>query len=265
MILLDEVDSTNTYAKRHFDNLADGTLVSARMQTAGRGRLGRSWLSGRDRDITATFILKNISDGFHAGVICGLAVLKLIREYAPGSLSFLKWPNDIYIREKKICGILSEGVISDGRLAGVVCGFGVNVNSTENDLFTAGQPATSLHICTGRNFDVEKLTERLEKYLFECYIKFNLDFPAVMEEWRRENRLVGHPLEAVDPAGTRITGVFSRIDDDGAMILAQNGGEARFLCGDIKIDVAGTDWEKMSREIAADKAVEAAERISVVR
>ena len=70
MILLDEVDSTNTYAKQHFSDLADGTLVAARMQTAGRGRLGRSWLSGCGRDITATFVLKNISDGFHAGVIC---------------------------------------------------------------------------------------------------------------------------------------------------------------------------------------------------
>lgn len=252
MILLDEVDSTNTYAKQHFAELADGTLVAARMQTAGRGRLGRSWLSGRDRDITATFVLKNISDGFHAGVICGLAVLKLIRECSPGSLSFLKWPNDIYVREKKICGILSEGIVSGGRLAGVVCGFGINVNSTEDDLVSAGQPATSLTICAGRKFDVEKLTEKLEKYLIECYINFNLDFSAVMEQWRRENRLTGHPLEAVDPAGTRITGVFRRIDADGALILESERGETRFLCGDIKIDVSGTDWEKMRREIAAD-------------
>lgn len=255
MILLDEVDSTNTYAKQHFSELDDGTLVAARRQTAGRGRLGRSWLSGVDRDITATFVLKNISDGFHAGVICGLAVLRLIRECCPEALSFFKWPNDIYVRERKICGILSEGVVSGGRLSGVVCGFGINVNSDENDLLQAGQPATSLYLCSKSKFDVKKLTEKLEKYLFECYIKFNLDFPAVMEEWRRENRLTGQPLEAVDPAGTRITGVFRRIDADGAMILECEDGEKRFLCGDIKIDVSGTDWEKMRREIDSSSGV----------
>ena len=64
--------------------------------------------------------------------------------------------------------------------------------------------------------------------------------------------VTGHPLTAVDPAGTQITGVFRRIDADGAMILECEDGEKRFLCGDIKIDVSGTDWGKMRREIKSD-------------
>ena len=249
MILLDEVNSTNTYAKNNFSVLSDGALVAARCQTAGRGRLDRRWLAKRDCDITATMVFKNLDSGFHAGVISGLAVLRLIREYAPNSLSFLKWPNDVYIREKKVCGILSEGIISDGALQGVVCGMGINVNSSENDLSNAGQPAVSLSVETGEIFDVKFLTEKLEKYLLECYINFNLDFSSVLDAWRRENRLIGQVIEAVSPSGTRFTGVFERIDVQGNLVLDCEYGKKTFSCGDIKIDVSKTDWEKMYRDI----------------
>ena len=255
MILLEEVGSTNTYVKEHFGEIPDGTLVSARCQTAGRGRLGRKWLAKKDCDITASIALKKLEDGFHAGVISGLAVLRLVRECVPGALSFLKWPNDVYIREKKVCGILSEGIVSGGRLQGVVCGMGVNVNSTESDLSGAGQPATSLAIEAGREFNVKILTEKLEKYLQECYINFNLDFSAVLHEWKRENRLTGEVIEAVSPAGTRFTGVFREIDASGAMVLECEDGIRIFSCGDVKIDVARTDWEKMRRSIYGGGAV----------
>ena len=254
MILLDEVDSTNTYAKIHFAGLDDGTLVSARSQTAGRGRLDRKWLSKKDCDITASMVFKRLDNGFHAGVISGLAVLRLVRECVPDSISFLKWPNDVYIREKKVCGILSEGIISGGRLAGIVCGMGVNVNSTEMELSGAGQPATSLAIEAGREFNVKKLTEKLEKYLLECYINVNLDFSAVLERWKTENRLTGQLINAVSPAGVQFSGVFSRIDETGAMVLECEDGEKVFSCGDVKIDVSRTDWEKMRREILADNS-----------
>ena len=249
MILLDEVNSTNTYAKEHFGSLADGTLVSARCQTAGRGRLDRKWLAKKDCDITASMVLKNLDNGFHAGVIAGLAVLRLVRECAPEALSFLKWPNDVYIRHEKICGILCEGVISKGKLAGVICGMGININSSPADLAGAGQPATSLSIAAGKEFNVKFLTEKLEKYLNECYINLNLDFSAVMNRWKAENRLIGQTIEAVSPTGTRITGVFRDIDDSGAMVLESAGQLSLFSCGDIKIDVTKTDWQEVRRGI----------------
>lgn len=256
MILLDEVDSTNTYAKNNFELLADGCLISARSQTAGRGRLNRKWLAKKDCDITSTMVFKQLDNGFHAGVICGLAVLRLAREFLPGKLSFLKWPNDVYIREKKVCGILSEGIISDGALKGVVCGMGININSTTDDLACAGQPATSFAIEAGVNFDVKFLTEKLEKYLLECYINFNLDFLSVFEAWKTENRLTGRMIEAVSPSGTRYTGVFKRIDGSGNLVLSCEYGEKTFSCGDIKIDVSGTDWERMYQEIYPGKREE---------
>ena len=239
----------SNYAKIHFDELQNLSLVSARCQTAGVGRLGRKWISAKDRDITATAVLKEISDGFHAGIICGLAVLTLIRQMTPDSISFFKWPNDIYIGNRKLCGILSEGIIRNRSLAGVVCGMGINVNSSFEELQHAGQPATSLSIESGSNFDIIFLTEKLENLIRRCYIKSNSDFQSVFELWKRENRLIGNLIEVVDPTGTRFTGVFRDIDSSGAMLMQCGSREKIFSCGDVKIDITGTDWDVMRQAI----------------
>ena len=136
IILLDKVDSTNTYARNNFDTLADGSVVFAREQTAGRGRLGRKWVSKRDESITGSAVLKKVSQPFHAGIVTGLAGLELVRECVPQAFSFFKWPNDIYIDDCKIAGILSEGVLKNGRLDGVVSGIGINVKRIKTKYIT---------------------------------------------------------------------------------------------------------------------------------
>ena len=146
LIVLDEVDSTNSWAMRHFDTLDDGAVIAAISQNAGRGRLGRKWVTVPGSSLTASAVFKNIAKPYHAGVITGLAGLELIRKYAPDSFSFFKWPNDIYIRQCKISGILSEGVLRCGRLLGVVSGIGINVNQSVEDLAVLENPATSLRI-----------------------------------------------------------------------------------------------------------------------
>ena len=116
LLILDEVDSTNTYAREHFDDLPDGTLVVARRQTAGRGRRGRSWLSPPGINFTGSILLKRLEDGFHAGCLLGVAALSLLRELAPELPAYLKWPNDIYVENRKLAGLLSESArIENGR------------------------------------------------------------------------------------------------------------------------------------------------------
>ena len=83
IVRLDAVDSTNTYAKDHFRELPDGSAVSARIQTAGRGRLGRRWLSRAGMDITATFIFKKMDRPFLAGAVTGIAAVDVIKENCP--------------------------------------------------------------------------------------------------------------------------------------------------------------------------------------
>lgn len=236
VLRLDQTDSTNTYALRHFSAVADSVLVSAREQTAGRGRIGRRWIAPPGRNITVSLAMSRISNGFHAGVVAGLAALDLVREALPAADPYLKWPNDLYVGDAKLAGILCEGVLEHGKLAGVVAGIGLNVNLSAAETARIDQRATSLKIIAGgRDFSVDSLVERLAFFLERWYIKYDCGHDPVLAEWRRENRLLQRVIEVVDPAGRSIEGRFSAIDDDGSMVLETPRGKQVFRCGDVKI------------------------------
>lgn len=233
---LETVDSTNTYALRHFDEVADRVLVSAAEQTAGRGRLGRKWLAPPGRSITASFAMRRVQSGFHAGAVVGLAALDLVREAVPGARPYFKWPNDVYVGDAKLAGILCEGVLNRGRLDGVVAGIGLNVDLSPDEAARLDRKAASLKmLAPERKFSVIRLVERLAFYLDKWYITYDCSRDSVLARWRRENRLQGMTIEVVDPAGNTIEGVFSAIDDDGSMILDTARGREVFRCGDVRI------------------------------
>ena len=245
---LDVVDSTNTYAKQHFEELADGSVVSARVQTAGRGRVGRKWLSSDGLDITASFIFKDLDRPFLAGAITGISAIEMLNEAAPELSPFLKWPNDIYVRDLKLSGMLSEAVWEKGRIRCIICGIGINVNSGSAMLSCAGQPAASLYSLTGRSFDTDFLIERLVKIVNRCYIMCRQYPQEVFEKWRQYNRLIGQQIEVVDPAGKSRTGIFRDVDPDGAMIFEENGVRSLFSCGDVKINAESLKFSNLKSQ-----------------
>ncbi len=243
---LDEVDSTNSFGRTHFAELPDGSLVVARHQYAGRGRCGRSWQSPPGCCLTASGCFGRIKQGFHAGVIIGLAALDVVREALPGVRVYFKWPNDLYVAHFKLAGILSEGVISGGRLIGVVAGVGLNVNLDEGALRGIGRPATSLCILGNRLFSLENLAERLAQIVFRYYIIYQQNSGMVLRRWRTENRLIGETIEVVDPMGRSNSGIFRRIDADGALVLEDETGRERpFNCGDVRIDLQHINFDEL--------------------
>jgi BirA family biotin operon repressor/biotin-[acetyl-CoA-carboxylase] ligase len=251
LTILDEVDSTNTYLKSNFTSLVDASCVAALKQTAGRGRIGRKWLTGEGQNIAFSFKATKLKAPFHGGVLLGLASLAMLREVCPEGKFFFKWPNDIYAldltgeKALKLSGILSEAVWEKGVLKGVVSGIGINVNFSEKELENAGQPAISLAIIKKTQFDIIFLVEMLAKFLKECYIKYDCNFQEVLDLWKEENRLIGQTIEAVTPAGEVHTGVFKDILPDGAMILEEHGEEFRFDCGDIKLDTKRINFKQL--------------------
>ena len=253
-ILLDKVDSTNDYARARFDELSDGCVVAAVEQCAGRGRQGRRWESGRGLSITASVVLKRIAQPFHAGVVTGLAGLELIRECVPEAFSFLKWPNDIYIDDCKISGVLSEGVLSGGRLRGVVSGIGINVNDDLRPLRKSGVRAVSLREVAGRDFFVENLRRELAKKLEKYYIMCQFDLPRLLEMWRAENRLIGEELVLELPSGESRRGVFRAIAETGGMLLEDaEGNRFGFDCGDVRINAERIDFATLKRNFQNKK------------
>ncbi len=236
LFFLDETDSTNSYAKLHFSELSDGCIVCAAAQTAGRGRLGRRWVSPRGVNFYGSAVLKNCHDPFGATTALSLAALDTLRELAPGLAVYLKWPNDIYVGAAKLAGMLCESVTdSQNRLHGVVAGLGVNLNMTAADLASIDQAATGVFNETGRTIKPFFFAERLAFYLVRRYIIYSNDPKALFAEWKLENRLIGRELTVIGFSGAR-TGIFEDIAPGGEMLLRRNGELEKICSGDVKIE-----------------------------
>lgn len=235
IIHLKEVDSTNTYAANHFDSLEDGTLVLAETQTAGHGRLGRRWASPPG-GIYASFVMKDLfGEPFHATMVSSLAVLAAVNELIPGSGAFIKWPNDIFVGDRKLCGILCEGVIRNGSLAGIICGIGVNANLADDEIGKIGQPAVSLEQMAGKKVNMDFLIEKLAIYLNWYYVIGSDSLERLFDMWKRENRIIGRTVMMVPPEREPFNALVKDISNDGRLVAEHDGTEESFACGDVKI------------------------------
>ncbi|MDD4816421.1 MAG: biotin--[acetyl-CoA-carboxylase] ligase [Victivallaceae bacterium] len=236
VVFLDEIDSTNSYAKLHFNSLSDGCIVCAAAQTAGRGRLNRRWISPRGVNLYGSAVLKNCRAPFGATTALSLAALDTLRELAPELSAYLKWPNDIYVATAKLAGMLCESVTdSQNRLLGVVAGIGVNLNMTAGDLAAIDQAATGVLHETGRTIKPFFFAERLAFYLKRRYIIYSNKPESIFAEWKKENRLIGRELTVVGFSGSR-TGIFEDVAPGGEMLLRHGGTLEKISSGDVKID-----------------------------
>ena len=130
-IHFEEIDSTNTYLKNNYQELDDLTFVSASKQTQGRGRNNRNWLSD-NKNLLFSILLKN-KNYFNLtnsiSIISAYTIVEVLKEYGINNLS-IKWPNDVFVGDKKICGILLEA-ISSQNIECLIIGVGINVNQKE--------------------------------------------------------------------------------------------------------------------------------------
>lgn len=214
-IWLESVDSTNTEALRRLPALPSGTVIAAREQTAGRGQRGNTWFTEPGKNLTFSIVLKDL--GLAAGeahllnYLASVAVAEFLDGY--GAQSLIKWPNDIYIGRKKICGILVENSLSGGCVAASVIGIGININQAE---YPQLANATSLRLVTGREYVLENC---LEAFLavFESWLPRLQDLPE-----RYSSRLFQKGVQAryIDyQTGAEFTGTIRGVNPDGRLIL----------------------------------------------
>jgi BirA family biotin operon repressor/biotin-[acetyl-CoA-carboxylase] ligase len=235
IIWLDSVDSTNLYAINNFAGLPDGTAVAAHTQTAGRGRLGRKWLATPGQNICLSYVIKHpVEPFYHASAVVSLAALKTIRAELAVPGLWIKWPNDIYYKDKKIAGVLCEGKIQDGKIIGIVAGIGINVNTPQSALDLIDQPATSMAVIAAQNFNVTQVAELLVKALDECCQAWRNDPAVIFQDWKNENRLIGKTVEA-EYQGSMVTGKITDINDDGSVTFTHGHHNYCLISGDIRI------------------------------
>ena len=230
------LDSTNTYAVRHFDELSDGDLVVAKVQTAGRGRLNRKWVS-TEGNLFASFVVKEpFEEPFYATMVSSLAVVATINKLYPGISPEIKWPNDVIVDGKKICGVLCEGVIREGKLKGIICGIGVNLNLSQEELDSIDQPAISLSVAAGEKIMLKKFADELAIYLNWYYITGNNHVSELYRVWKSKNSVIGERVKLYPPSDEPFFAKILDISEDGRLIAERDNGEKlHFSCGDVKL------------------------------
>ena len=135
-IRLDSVNSTNNYTATLINgNAAEGTVVITHEQTAGRGQRGNLWISEPGKNLTCTYLLRHkflrISDKFILNKAIALAAAKAIQQFIPSNDVHIKWPNDIFLQNKKVAGILVETSMQGGHIVSCLAGIGINVNQQQ--------------------------------------------------------------------------------------------------------------------------------------
>jgi len=238
IIRLASVDSTNAHALSQFDSMPDNTMILAEIQTEGRGRRGRRWLS-EPGGLHATIIMKGSEMSASAPLfVSTLAVLKAFRRAAP-SLEFgIKWPNDILCRSSKIAGILCEAHTrsASSRPDGYVAGIGANIDMSAKTLEAVGQPATSLLAETGQPYGVEKFADLLLQEFVSCRQALGKNGIApLFREWRAENLLLGKTVSAsiaeAQPETCRLLDLMS----DGSAILETKTGPRHVYSAELSV------------------------------
>lgn len=231
----DETPSTNDVAK----NLArsgapHGTVVVAERQTGGRGRLGRAWQSPEGGIWMSIVLRPKIEPRMAAGLTLalGYAVARAV-SLACGLSAKLKWPNDVFIHGKKAVGVLTEISAEMDSVNYVVAGIGINANV---DVSGYEFTATSLSAELGRRIDRAALARAVLKEVEDAHEVFvSKGLVAMISDITRMSCTVGSRVEVKTPEGVR-SGLAVGIDEDGALLVKEDGGEVRrFLSGDVTI------------------------------
>ena len=242
IIWLESVDSTNKEAIRHISELDNLSVLSAFCQSEGRGCANNRWQSDSGKNLTFSIVLKfsdkfmemdkslppmNAYDQFVISEAAALSVIDLLAEY--DVCAKVKWPNDIYVDKRKICGILIENSLKGSSITHSVVGVGLNVNQSSFDESIPGP--TSLLIETGNEYDIRLMLERyveiLEEYLRRyCqprggYARLRKLYLSQM--WRKDEYAEFVDLR-VEP-GERFTGMIKGLTDLGNLVMKTEKGE----------------------------------------
>ena len=224
----DETGSTNEDVKLLAKKEAShGTLVVANMQSAGRGRKGRDWQSPAGTTISMSILLRPEFAPDKASsltLVMAMAIARAIKEVC-GCDCQIKWPNDLVLNRKKVCGILTEMSVEKGRIQYVVIGAGVNVNLIDFPE-EIKEMATSILKETGKRVAREELIACsmyfLEQY-YDIYMR-TLDLSALREEYNQLLINLDAQVRVLDPKGA-YNGIARGITKDGELIVEKENGD----------------------------------------
>lgn len=241
LTFFEQVDSTNLYAKRIAEGgFLDGTVIMANEQLNGRGRMGRDWVSPKGKGIWMTIMLKpriSPADASKVTLLAACAVCKAIEEIS-GLYTKIKWPNDIVLNGKKLCGILTEMSAEIDEINYLIIGIGVNVNIDLEDFPKELQAiATSIKIEKGLGVIRKELAAGIINN-FERYYKGFIKTGSIKDyinEYKERSAVLGKEVR-VTSSTLEIQGTVVDISEDGQLQLEmQDGTIKEIISGEVSV------------------------------
>jgi BirA family transcriptional regulator, biotin operon repressor / biotin---[acetyl-CoA-carboxylase] ligase len=233
----DSIESTNTYARAlAADGAAEGTLVFAEEQTAGRGRLGRGWVANAGENLTFSLILRPTTPPDQINLLpLGIAVALARGVRRATSLPvYCKWPNDLLLHGKKCAGILMESALGPRGFEFIVVGIGVNVNQRTFPE-TLRARATSLALHAPHPFERISVFRAVLESLEQEYDTFASDgLTSIIPAWLELAPIIGKRVSA-ELQGETVHGTVTGITPDGGLQLHTDTGDLALFAGDVTI------------------------------
>lgn len=231
------LSSTNTYLKQHAAEYPTGTVVIADVQTEGRGRLGRSWQMPGGNLCFSVLFADQSGDWSLYPLCCAVAAAEVLEETMGESIG-IKWPNDLILKGKKLCGILCEAVPSANDTR-IICGIGVNVSLEQADFDRMELPyATSVKLATGRVFNDEErlsLAKKIAARLIETVDNWKTNGFSALKP-RYDARLLNQNREVrVLYQNRTIEAVARGINEQGYLVCEANGSRFTVHSGEASV------------------------------
>jgi len=235
-IELESVDSTNDYASEFISShqVTDGTVINAKHQTKGKGQFGSTWLTTANQNLTLSIILKpnnlHIKHQFYLSVISSLSIKDTLLAY--GIKAHVKWPNDVYVKAKKISGILIQNTIVRSKIQYSIIGIGVNVNQ---NVFHPSLPnPTSISKEINKILSLLDIRQKLYNNFESYYIGLKRgEFDTLLDSYKQhlyqKNEVRSYKLED----GTIVNGIIRDVNENGKLDIELENGINTFSLKEI--------------------------------
>lgn len=229
VIWLAETVSTNSYIRSLLkkQTLPEGSLVVTDFQTAGRGQAGNSWESEAGRNLTFSIVIYPetiaANEQFLISQITALSVKEALSEYTDNIR--VKWPNDVYWNDRKICGMLIENDLAGYSIYCSVCGIGININQKE---FISDAPnPVSLTQITGQEYDLKEVLTRFRHHFYQLYLELLQDKKESIRQQYRNALYRGEGFHTYKDDNGTFEAEIKDIEPTGHLILRLMDGETR--------------------------------------
>ena len=223
--------STNTYLKENYSFLENYTVVTAKHQLTGRGRMNRVWFDGEDLLLSVLIKDKlNLEDLSKISLVTAAAIYKSLSKYIPVKI---KWPNDLVVADRKIAGILVETIIQNNSLDALIIGIGINVNTKEYPKEIENK-ATSIYLETSKKVNLKSLKEEVLRDLDYYYGSFLDSSIEYLDVCRRNSSLINREVW-IDDFHSKRFGIVQDILESGNILILVNGEKEEFHSGEITL------------------------------